>query len=75
MKPLAQLLTVVLLGSLPGQANLSRLVLTKETLKPSLAKRMASALISGSVNWKYSFLPFGSFFGGFRISTFCNPYW
>src|ERR1035438_9353802 len=35
-------------GSVPGQVNLSRLVLTKETLRPSLAKRSASALISGS---------------------------
>ena len=43
-------------GSLPGQANFNRLVLTNETFRPSFSKRRASALISGSVSVKYSFL-------------------
>jgi len=57
-------------GSLPGHANFKRLVFTNETFRPSLANRIASALISASVKEKYSFLlP-----AGLRISTNCNPY-
>ena len=57
-------------GSLAGQPNFSRLVLTNETLSPSFLNLTASTLISGSLSEKYSFrLP-----GGLRISTNWSPY-